>query len=1448
MTPQAIALLLLMCVICVSGDVTGSWSGSGIMTTVEVTTEVKITMTGPNVGWYSIGFGGSTMTAAASAIVVDNANAPVEKVLGSQSGGTDPPAVLTVVSNTVNGANRVVVVTRPIAGASGTYSFPTSAGDIAVIWAHGTAAYAYHATTRGSATMTLAVPPAATPVQGTWSNSAITASVATVGTDVRITLTVSNVGWYSIGFGGSTMTAAASAIVVDNANAPVEKVLGSQSGGTDPPAVLTVVSNTVNGANRVVVVTRPIAGASGTYSFPTSAGDIAVIWAHGTAAYAYHATTRGSATMTLAVPPAATPVQGTWSNSAITASVATVGTDVRITLTVSNVGWYSIGFGGSTMTAAASAIVVDNANTPVEKVLGSQSGGTDPPAVLTVVSNTVNGANRVVVVTRPIAGASGTYSFPTSAGDIAVIWAHGTAAYAYHATTRGSATMTLAAAGAAPSTLTPTLVPTNAPPTAVPTNAPPTAVPTNAPPTAVPTNAPPTAVPTNAPPTAPTTTSVAGGWSNSAITASVATVGTNVRITLTGSNVGWYSIGFGGPTMTAAASAIVVENGKTPFEKVLGSQSGGTDPPAVLTMVSNTVNGANRVVVVTRPIAGASGTYSFPTSAGEIDVIWAHGTAAYTYHQARGSAKLMFVSFASTGTPSTAAPISDAPPTAVPTGAPPTPAPPSISTISSAGIVASEQTTGVSVDVRFSSTDATISVKGPQNVWFGVAFGQQKMAPTATAFIITSSSPVVVEERTLVARNQGTLVASLQGNSIVSDTIVGGLRQVVFKRSMAGQGNSFTFDTTATSVDVMVAAGETSAYASGHSVSKGFGIGSSAQVFSQQFSLSSINFDDNKFKIGIKCQVGHWCGIALGSMENGRSITCREPGLCENSKLVISGPQPEATQKVTVAGFATESGFYSLTATFDEANSGFVSGAKILWGVGTAANGNLNKHGGDQRGSQFLSVGGNIGDGKSTRLWLSLLALVIILFIGVVSSLMYSRYCKNGPDFFSKMLFTSNVGTIVGMVVIIAACALSYFASYYTDDFWWYGTANPARITLTMTLFLCCGSVGQFIKISRERLLTYHRWLGVLFLIFSSIHGIGYIIDSSKKDILDVMWKTDEYKGVAPLHGVLCLIFTFVMFLLSFIRRKWYHIFLYSHWISAHLVVVFSCLHASSMIIPVAAASFYICCFAIYKFIQPAAVVSEKFASRDGQYTRLKIAIKNRKPSSYGSYYNIGVKGDKFHSHPFSVVKDGATVDFVIKNMGPGTSTEYIIQNVQEGDTVRMEGPFGVPTVLPYHYDRVILCGGGVGVTPLIGIMNLCATSRTFTECEMQSTPGNPEAARVHLHWSCRDITLLELIAPYICDLGSESSVHTFLYYTGKEAISQVRLPSNVTVVQGRPAYDKVFSSDGSLFKETNDGVPVSDVGVFTCGPDAMENAVVKAIGSCGYKGALVVHSETFLM
>eukprot|EP00041_Stephanoeca_diplocostata_P021125 m.486046 g.486046 ORF g.486046 m.486046 type:complete len:898 (+) comp21742_c0_seq1:58-2751(+) len=77
---------------------------------------VTISLTGPANVWFGVGFNASLMKNDPWALIVDGTGAVSERQLQDQNPGTLLKSSVTVLSKTVNGPNRTVVVTRPLAG------------------------------------------------------------------------------------------------------------------------------------------------------------------------------------------------------------------------------------------------------------------------------------------------------------------------------------------------------------------------------------------------------------------------------------------------------------------------------------------------------------------------------------------------------------------------------------------------------------------------------------------------------------------------------------------------------------------------------------------------------------------------------------------------------------------------------------------------------------------------------------------------------------------------------------------------------------------------------------------------------------------------------------------------------------------------------------------------------------------------------------------------------------------------------------------------------------------------------------------------------------------------------------------------------------------------------------------------------------------------------------
>lgn len=133
-----------------TGEVTLS---ADLRLTIDVgASETTITMTGPSNAWFAVGFGGSTMTSGADVIRTDGTTILDARTTFRGLPPEDASQDLTVVSNSVSGDERTIVLTRANnTGDANDFVFTNSLTSLPVIWARGTSTtYAYHGRSRGA--------------------------------------------------------------------------------------------------------------------------------------------------------------------------------------------------------------------------------------------------------------------------------------------------------------------------------------------------------------------------------------------------------------------------------------------------------------------------------------------------------------------------------------------------------------------------------------------------------------------------------------------------------------------------------------------------------------------------------------------------------------------------------------------------------------------------------------------------------------------------------------------------------------------------------------------------------------------------------------------------------------------------------------------------------------------------------------------------------------------------------------------------------------------------------------------------------------------------------------------------------------------------------------------------------------------------------------------------
>ena len=180
-------------------------------------------------------------------------------------------------------------------------------------------------------------------------------------------------------------------------------------------------------------------------------------------------------------------------------------------------------------------------------------------------------------------------------------------------------------------------------------------------------------------------------------------------------------------------------------------------------------------------------------------------------------------------------------------------------------------------------------------------------------------------------------------------------------------------------------------------------------------------------------------------------------------------------------------------------------------------------------------------------------------------------------------------------------------------------------------------------------------------------------------------------------------------------------------------------------------------------------------------------------------------------------------ITFHIKTLGGWTSD--LARLVESGKlfSVRCEGPYGSLQIQPRRYSTLVLCAGGIGITPMLSIFD------SSVKLLQSSYAGLLQ--RVHLVWVVKSQVELSPIALELMEMQTkcpESTQLSFHVSSNDSSVGQADIPFSV----GRPVW-------AALLSEKSNPQPV---GVMVCGPHAMCVEVQRCAAELGHH----VHQETF--
>ncbi|GMF22733.1 unnamed protein product [Phytophthora lilii] len=463
---------------------------------------------------------------------------------------------------------------------------------------------------------------------------------------------------------------------------------------------------------------------------------------------------------------------------------------------------------------------------------------------------------------------------------------------------------------------------------------------------------------------------------------------------------------------------------------------------------------------------------------------------------------------------------------------------------------------------------------------------------------------------------------------------------------------------------------------------------------------------------------------------------------------------------------------------------------------------------------------------------------------------------------FMQTLADLHLGELLVMLIFVAAVVVLIAL---LNDEKNYVVSGQVSLLILMFLILPVARLPVWSVLfgsSFERIVKFHRWLGLIMNVAVIVH----VVQASK--VVDLTL-SDKYGEVTPVYGFVAFVCFIAMLFLSieYIRRMFFEVFYFSHRVLSIVGFVFTILHAPKFIglalcVPLGLYALGL----LYRWSSAFTGSYKATASvHSGSNSTTLVLASTPKTGKMamnvnpGSYFLVRLPAiSATQWHPFSsiVTPDGNSLGFCIKAMGNGSFTRKLLEKVgtQYELTANLCGPFGKMSLNVDRYDAVVLVAGGVGITPMMSLIN---QTRLFPSATNDSDKA-PKAADWYVLWSVRepeDILMMEQFLP----------THAQLDYAARASIQD---PNMAILGNAAPAPINInwmfhvsnARSDGMVTRANGEtlsyrgGQPILDelintsrfngrkVTVVACGPPTMTVEAQALARNCNFD----FHKEVF--
>jgi len=225
-----------------------------------------------------------------------------------------------------------------------------------------------------------------------------------------------------------------------------------------------------------------------------------------------------------------------------------------------------------------------------------------------------------------------------------------------------------------------------------------------------------------------------------------------------------------------------------------------------------------------------------------------------------------------------------------------------------------------------------------------------------------------------------------------------------------------------------------------------------------------------------------------------------------------------------------------------------------------------------------------------------------------------------------------------------------------------------------------------------------------------------------------------------------------------------------------------------------------------------------------------------------GQYCFINFPGISFLEwHPFSISSgpDEQTAEIHVKGLGNHTSNLIEKAKAKQMLWIRVDGPYGRQRINYRRFPTLLLIGGGIGFTPVLGIIK-----DMFRTGDLDPKKENPKhcVEQVYVIWTIQNSVQYGWFAEEIQECWDNSGkpgmpALTLQVYVTRPLEDDPVHPNFYT---GKPNFSKIFEEIVTLY-------PKRATTVFVCGPKQMVNQTWDSSVAQGRKGnKFHFHHELF--